>query len=206
MPSTTVDTAPPTELIRPAVRALARYEPASRTAPRDGESRFVPPPRRPNRPLTGLAVATAGSGAAGIGAASPPSDAVPHRFGNGHPFNARFTALLTKILEALDGRRQVDQLRAVLADPVYQATRTRSRLLAPTRVRYQLRSLHSCRLGRDAVEVSGVLHVISVAGTRPRARALAARFETPQPEPHQPEPHQPEPRTQTWRCTVLRLL
>lgn len=182
MPNT--DPIPGTEHTAPTVRRLSAYEPPSRPTPPENHDAFAPPRR-----WSSLRPVPRGFADPLRRAAGPPRG-VPRRFGNGHPANASLATLLAKVLEALDGRRPVDQFRGMLADAVYEAALTRARATAGARIRYRLRSLHSCRLSADLIEVSGLVEVSGSGVTRP-AHALAARFER---------------HAGTWRCAVLRLL
>jgi hypothetical protein len=96
--------------------------------------------------------------------------------------------MLTKVLEVLDGRRQIGQLRTLLANPVYEATLTRLRMTPPTGIRYRLHTVHSCHLAPNAIELCGR---VETSGAHRRAQALAARLER---------------RHSTWQCVFLRIL
>ena len=104
------------------------------------------------------------------------------------PDDGQFRAMLTKVLEVLDGRRPIGQLRTLLADPVYEATLTRLRT-TPRNVRYLLYSVHACWPVMDAVELTGRLEVAR-DGPR-RSLALAARLER---------------RQGAWQCVFLRII
>ena len=187
MPNTDPSPGIPHTARAPSVRELPEYEPLARTTPPDEHDAFRPPRRwsslRPGPRGSRGSVAVLGrTGGAPRG--------VPRWFGNGHPANASLATLLSKVLETLDGRRPVDQLRGMLADGVYEATLTRARAMTGARVRYRLRSLHSCRLSADLIEVSGLVEATGSGAVRP-AHALAARFER---------------HAGTWQCAVLRLL
>jgi hypothetical protein len=97
--------------------------------------------------------------------------------------------LLRRVLEVLDGRRPVGQLRTLLPEPAFEALLTRLRTARPGS-RHVLRSLRTCYPSTSAVEVSAVIAVTSPSG-RDRVIAAAARFER---------------RGEQWPCTVLRLL
>lgn len=98
--------------------------------------------------------------------------------------------LLGRVLEVLDGRRQVGQLRTLLPDTAYEALLTRLRTARPGR-RHTLKRLHACYPSPRVVELSAVIEVTAAAPARSRVIAAAARFELDQ---------------DTWRCKVLRLL
>ncbi len=97
--------------------------------------------------------------------------------------------LLTRVLEVLDGRRPVAQLRTLLPDAAFEALLTRLRTTGPGH-RHVLRRIRTCYPTREVVEVSAVIWVTSTTG-RDRAIAAAGRFEREDDE---------------WRCTVLRLM
>lgn len=104
------------------------------------------------------------------------------------PDDAQLRTILTKVLEVLDGRRHIAQLRALLTGPVYEATLTRLRTMPPA-TRYQLYSVHTCWPNQDVVEMTGRLETLR-PGYR-RAQALAARMER---------------REGVWMCVFLRIL
>lgn len=101
-----------------------------------------------------------------------------------------FLLMLTKIVEVLDGRRQIGQLQALLAGPVYEATLTRLRVTPPTGLRHQLQSVRSCRPSPEVVELCGRVDTSQI-GKEKRSRALVARLEQ----------HRGQ-----WQCVFLRLL
>lgn len=102
---------------------------------------------------------------------------------------ASLARVLRHVLEVLDGRRPVAQLRSLLDGPVFEAMLTR---LRTTRSggRHVLRSIHTCFPSDTAVEVAVVFDRQPPSG-RPRVRAAAARFEYDDGR---------------WLCTVLRFL
>jgi hypothetical protein len=102
-----------------------------------------------------------------------------------------FRATLTKMLEVLDGRRHLGQLRTLLTDSVYEATLTRLRMMPPTGVRYLLASMHTCWPTPDAVELTGRVETTHRGSTHRRTQALVARLER---------------HDTTWRCVVWRIL
>jgi hypothetical protein len=104
------------------------------------------------------------------------------------PDDEPFRRMLTTVLEVLDGRRPIGQLRTLLAPAVYEATLTRLRTM-PAGIQYRLRSVHSYRVHADAIELCGRVEAMLRAGRR--ARALVARLER---------------RDGTWHCVVLRIL
>jgi hypothetical protein len=97
--------------------------------------------------------------------------------------------LLTRVLEVLDGRRTIGQLRTLLPDIAFEALLTRLRTTG-TGHRHVLQRIRTCYPTREVVELSAVIRVSS-ATTRDRVIAAAGRFEREGDE---------------WRCTVLRLL
>jgi len=98
--------------------------------------------------------------------------------------------LLIRVLEVLEGRRGVGQLRTLLAEPAYEALLTRLRTTPPGRA-HRLRRLRACYPSPTAVEVAAVIDIAAGASSPRRVCALAARFERV---------------AETWRCAVLRLL
>lgn len=102
---------------------------------------------------------------------------------------AALAQVLRRVLEVLDGRRPVGQLRSLLPDAAFEALLTRLRTVGPGG-RHVLRSIHPCYPTPDAVEVSAVIDYRSASGRR-RVLALAARFDRD---------------GSRWLCTVLRLL
>jgi hypothetical protein len=104
---------------------------------------------------------------------------------------APFRQMLTKVLEVMDGRRQIGQLRTLLASSVYEATLTRLRVTPPTGLRYRLHSVHSCRLAPHAIELCGRVETSRRGTSLRRAQALAARLEL---------------RHGAWQCVFLRIL
>jgi hypothetical protein len=143
----------------PTLRPLRGYEPS--------HTDLEPPERWSSpRPLT------------------EPQVTVPHD----EPDDGQFRVMLTKVLEVMDGRRPIGQLRTLLTDPVYEATLTRLRMM-PTGVRYLLYSVHTCWPAPGVVELSGRVETTR-QGSR-RAQALAARLER---------------RHGTWRCVFLRII
>lgn len=93
------------------------------------------------------------------------------------------------MLEVLDGRRPVGQLRSLLPDVAFEALLTRLRTMG-TGSRHLLRRLLTCYPSSTAVEVCVVIDMRPQVG-RERVIAAAARFE-----------HDGE----RWLCRVLRLL
>lgn len=102
---------------------------------------------------------------------------------------AALTQVLRQVLEVLDRRRPLAQLRRVL--PARDVDRLLVRLL---RVRpggrHVLRSIHTCAPSDTALEVCAVIDYRPPAGPR-RVFAAVARFEDD---------------GERWACTVLRLL
>ena len=96
---------------------------------------------------------------------------------------ARIRGLVNQVLEAIDGRRPVGQLRPHFTATVFSSVQTRARgRIAPRRSR--LHSLHTRQPTAGVVEACGVAEIDA------RPRALAARFEMRDP----------------LRCTVFRVL
>jgi hypothetical protein len=98
--------------------------------------------------------------------------------------------LLVRVLEVLEGRRAVGQLRTLLAEPAYEALLTRLRTTTPGRA-HRLRRLRACYPSPTAVELAAVIDIAAGASEPRRVCAAAARLERD---------------GGTWRCAVLRLL
>jgi hypothetical protein len=94
------------------------------------------------------------------------------------------------VLEVLDGRRPVAQLRSLLPDVAFEALLTRLRTMRPG-CRHVLRRLRMCYPTGTAVEVSAVIGLRAPLGGRERVVAAAARFEK---------------HDDRWLCAVLRFL
>ncbi|MEV4319238.1 Rv3235 family protein [Actinocrispum sp. NPDC049592] len=104
--------------------------------------------------------------------------------------------LVTKILEVLDGRRPITQLRGVLSETVYEATLTRLRTTPPTTIRHTLTTLHTCRPSPTAIELCGRLDTSTTTTTsRPTrtTKAYTARLDL-------------QDETSPWTCTFWRIL
>jgi len=102
---------------------------------------------------------------------------------------AALAQVLRRVLEVLDGRRPVVQLRSLLPDVAFEALLTRLRTVSPG-CRHMLRGLRTCYPTRTAVEVSAVIGMRVPSG-RERMVAAAARFER---------------HGDRWLCAVLRIL
>jgi hypothetical protein len=98
--------------------------------------------------------------------------------------------LVAIVLEVLDGRRQVTQLRTLLPDQAYEALLTRLRTATPG-ARHQLRRLRACYPSDMAVELTAVVEVLLPGQRRGRVFAAAGRFEL---------------HRDAWRCLTLRML
>jgi hypothetical protein len=92
--------------------------------------------------------------------------------------------LVTGVVEVLDGRRPVAQLRGLLSEQVYAALQTRVRTARPTQPR-RVHRVHTCHPAAGVVEASATF------GTACRTHAVALRLEY---------------RARRWRCTALRVL
>ena len=157
----------------PTLRPLRTYEPAN-AKPRltwADFTEFAEPAERWRslRPVTAPQVAP------------PPPDT---------PDDGAFMQMLTKIVEVLDGRRQIGQLQTLLATSVYEATVTRLRVTPPTGFRHQIQTVHSCRPSPDVVELCARIDTVHI-GKEKRARALVARVERKRGQ---------------WQCVFLRVL
>lgn len=102
---------------------------------------------------------------------------------------AALAQVLRLVLEVLDGRRPVGQLRSMLPDVAFEALLTRLRTMRPGS-RHVLRRMRTCYPTETAVEVTAVIGLRVPAG-RERVVAAAARFERDD---------------DRWLCSVLRLL
>lgn len=98
--------------------------------------------------------------------------------------------LLVRVLEVLEGRRAVGQLRTLLSDAAYEALLTRLRTAPPGRV-HRLRRLRACYPSSTAVEIAAVIDVVGGPAAPRRVCAAAARLERV---------------GERWRCAVFRLL
>ncbi|OLF19096.1 Rv3235 family protein [Actinophytocola xanthii] len=98
--------------------------------------------------------------------------------------------LVLHVLEVLDGRRPVGQLRTLLTDSAYEALLTRLRVVPPGR-QHRLRRLHTCYPDAHVVELSAVIDVTAGPPHPPRVHAAAIRME---------QVHD------RWRLAVLRVL
>ncbi|GDY31286.1 Rv3235 family protein [Gandjariella thermophila] len=92
--------------------------------------------------------------------------------------------VVTGVIEVLDGRRPVAQLRGLLSEQVYAALQTRVR----TGCRGPARRLHRVHICHPA---AGVAEVSATFGNAHRTHAVALRLEC---------------RAGGWRCTALRVL
>ena len=108
---------------------------------------------------------------------APPVEELPAALVN------RIRNLINQVLETLDGRRPVSQLRPQFTPTAFGSIETRARgRVAPRRS--QLRSLHTRQPTAGVVEACGLAEIDA------HPRALAARFEIREP----------------LRCSVFRLL
>jgi Family of unknown function (DUF6459) len=156
------------------LRALPEYEPARRPTPVELDEEPGFPDRWSSlRPERG------------------PQLVVEHpATGEDEPSTATLRRTLCSVLEVLDGRRHVGQLRTLLAGPAYEAMLTRLRT-APHGRRHRLRRIRTCRPATDIVELAAVIEVTGARRPAPRVVAAALRWER---------------QRGGWRCTVLRLL
>ena len=102
---------------------------------------------------------------------------------------AALAQVVRLVLEVLDGRRPVAQLRSLLPDAAFEALLTRLRTVGPG-CGHVLRRLRACYPTGSAVEVSAVIGMRVPAGGE-RVVAAAARFER---------------EGDRWTCVVLRFL
>lgn len=136
--------------------ALPEYEPPLRPVPPDPDE------------LDGFAVP----------APIPPPPPVPlaeaPMWDERGPVRERLWRLVRLVLEVLDGRRQLDQLREMLNPAVYQSLLTTHRRTG-TGWQHRLRTMHTCRPAPDVVEVCATLALVSARTGRGRIVAVAAR-------------------------------
>ncbi|MGB3444256.1 MAG: Rv3235 family protein [Actinophytocola sp.] len=166
----TVPALPYGEPGRPRFRRLPDYEPDYEPGDEDG-----PPARWSSlRPATG-----------------PQLRLVPPMAGaDGPPVSsAALAQVLRRVLEVLDGRRPVGQLRSLLPDVAFEALLTRLRTASPGS-RHALRKLRTCYPTTTTAEVSAVIGLCGPSGQE-RVVAAAARFER---------------YDDRWLCTVLRFV
>lgn len=104
------------------------------------------------------------------------------------PERDQFHRLLCLVVEVLNGRRPITQLRGATTGPVYDALMTRCRF-TPNRL-HRLRTLRTCRPAPDTIELCATV-LVSVPSRHPTVITLAARMEH---------------RCGRWLCTVLRPL
>ena len=101
----------------------------------------------------------------------------------------RLRRLLCLILEVLDGRRPIGQLRGIVGAHLYESLLTRSR--HTTGRQHRLRSLHTCRPVSGVIELCATVTVSTPGLRRDAFIAIAARMVH---------------HAGTWRCTTLRPL
>jgi hypothetical protein len=164
----TLPAVPGDEYRRVRLRPLPDYEPEHARTPSRRRSRL--------RPVTGPQLRLA-----------PP----PQPPGQPPVPPAALARVLRHVLEVLDGRRPVGQLRSLLPDDAFESVLTRLRTTRPGG-RHALRSMHPCYPVPTAVEVAVVIDYRPPSGRR-RVLAAATRFELEHDAGH-------------WLCTVLRLL
>jgi Family of unknown function (DUF6459) len=162
----------PAEVVRVRLSGLPEYEPPLRSVP--------PDPAEPEEPADLFRLL------APPVAVAPPVD-VPVWDEAGR-VRDQLRQLVCLILEVLDGRRKVEQLRGVLDPQVHAALQTRLRGGGAAGRQHRLRTLHTCRPAEGIIELCGTVAVSTPTG-RPSAIALAARVER---------------RGRGWRCTALR--
>lgn len=150
---------------RPRLRALPEYEPSY--AP--GE---VPPRWSSLRPATGPQLTLV----------TPPQEPTITE--------AALRRLLMRILEVLEGRRNVGQLHTLLSPPAYEALLTRLRITTPGRA-HRLRRVRTCYPSATAAEITAVIDIAAAPGEAGRVRAMATRLERA---------------GESWHCAVLRVL
>jgi hypothetical protein len=163
-----------THLYRSCIRPLTPYEPSE------------PSERATARVTTARILRSSGDGQLAlplmIGPPSPPPVAPAQPSRNAQRDRQFAGRLMTKILEACQGRRPLAQIQRLLEPELYERLLTAE---PPGRQPCVLRSVHTCRPVDDAVETCATVH------SGPRAFAAAARFETSQ---------------SGWLCTRFELL
>jgi len=103
------------------------------------------------------------------------------------PSRSQLYGLLRGMLEALDGRRPVEQLRTRFTDPGYRALvrRIRAEIRGERTAARGLRRVHTCRPARGVIEACAT---IQRGG---RVEAIAARIESDH---------------RGWKCTAVLVL
>jgi len=128
---------------RVLLRALPEYEPSRRTGP--------PGPAAAAAPLPPIA------------APAPPRPPGMPTWAESGRTRARLALLVGLILEAVDGRRPLDQVRDLVVPAVYASLCTRRRQVLGRR--HRLRSLHTCRPRPDTVELCATVAILRLPGT-----------------------------------------
>lgn len=167
------------------LRTLPEYEPETRTGPADPADAL---PERWHTPAPRTAEELDPSTLAAWTPAGAPVWDEP-----GRPRELLWR-LLSILLEALDGKRQIGQLRGAMDDQVYEAMLTRTRRPRPPGHQHRLLSLHTCRPAEDVIELCATVRVAGDARAPRgnwRAMTLAGRVVL---------------RDGAWRCTALRPL
>src|SRR5262245_54515981 len=77
------------------------------------------------------------------------------------PLRERLFRLICQVLEVLDGRRPIGQLRNVVDPAVYHSMWTRLRQSSPLGRQHRLRGLHTCRPSLDVIELCATVIVSS---------------------------------------------
>jgi hypothetical protein len=123
---------------------------------------------------------------------SPPEDAPV--WDETGPLRDTLWRMLCLILEVMDGRRPIGQLRPAVDARLYEALLTRSRQFGAAGTVHRPRSLHTCRPVANTVELCATVHVSAPSTNlrrRPDVITVAGRVEH----------HRGR-----WLCTVLRPL
>jgi hypothetical protein len=105
---------------------------------------------------------------------------------------AALAQVFRHVLEVLDGRRPVGQLRSLLPDTAFEGVLTRLRTVG-SGSRHVLRKVRTCYPTPDAVEVALAIDVRTASNSR--VIAAAARFE-----------REGESGDKQWSCRVFRLI
>jgi hypothetical protein len=100
--------------------------------------------------------------------------------------------LLRLVLEVLDGRRQLGQLRGTLDEASCAALLARAQDATRSGRQHRLHTLHTCRPAPEAIELCATVAVFSINRRQQALVAIVGRVE----------------RTGdgSWRCRTLRLL
>ncbi|GAA3017022.1 Rv3235 family protein [Actinokineospora globicatena] len=120
---------------------------------------------------------------------TPPASPSPNRTIRGAPREATWR-LVTLLLEALEGKRQVAHLHGMLPPAVYEGLLTRAK--GNGRTLYRLAHLHTSEVAPGVVELAATIRIVRADHPDSwHAKTCFGRME-------QLEGH--------WHCTILRLI